>query len=341
MKSKRETIREKIETKINEALTEKFLTDDFFISKNLSRADFSEVLKPVTHIVESGGKRWRAILLVLCAEMYGSDSAEERAVCLAPVVEFIHTASLIHDDIEDASETRRGKPAAHIMFGLDTALNSGSWLYFFALQLLHDMPFTAKEKYFISEITVQAIYNLHIGQALDIQWHRDAEYFPTLAEYEKMIRLKTGTLAGLAGALGVFSATSDNVKAQTISLLMHDLGIAFQILDDVKNITTGIVGKNRGDDIVEGKKSLPVIFHLETQPNDRAELVRLFKTAREEGIYSSAVEAAIALLHTSSAIERATTYAHQKISQVKTRLAEFDTDGCSTAELLVFLDSLK
>lgn len=338
MKNKYDEIRRNIETVIHKALTSKFLTDDFFMSENICADDFAEILKSVSHLVESGGKRWRAVLLVLCAQLYSAENTA-RAIELAPVVEFIHTASLIHDDIEDASETRRGKPAAHILFGIDTALNSGSWLYFFALKLLSTVQFTPAEKCFIQEITVQAIYNLHIGQALDIKWHSDEKYFPSVADYEKMIRLKTGTLAGLAGALGVFSASDDSAQASQMSLLMHEVGIAFQILDDVKNITEGVVGKNRGDDIVEGKKSLPVIFHIEEKPEDSEKLAALFKTAKHEGIRSTAVAKAIAILHQSTCIERSTKYAHKKIAQVQNRLsAHYNNDAL--ADLFAFIESL-
>ena len=93
------------------------------------------LIAPDKNLIDLGGKRWRPLLLILCYEMANqkyknSPLTLDQAYDLVPLVEFIHTASLIHDDIEDSADLRRGKPAAHITYGLDTALNAGAWFYF-------------------------------------------------------------------------------------------------------------------------------------------------------------------------------------------------------------------
>lgn len=101
---------------------------------------------------------------------------------------------------------------------------------------------------------------------MDIGWHSNPDIIPSVDEYITMISLKTGSLAKLAGELGFIAAGKPINEVLEYGKLMTDMGIGFQILDDVKNITEGNAGKRRGDDIVEGKKSLPLIFYTEENP---------------------------------------------------------------------------
>ena len=116
--------------KIEGALRTAFLPDipEFAAEQN----PIALLSAPCASLVSGGGKRWRPLLAVLAYRLAGGNGDD--IYTLAPLIEGIHTASLIHDDIEDNSELRRGKPAAHVAYGLDSALNSGSWLYFRALQ---------------------------------------------------------------------------------------------------------------------------------------------------------------------------------------------------------------
>lgn len=255
---------------------------------------------PCASLVSGGGKRWRPLLAVLAYQLAGGSG--EDIYTLTPLIEGIHTASLIHDDIEDNSELRRGKPAAHVAYGLDSALNSGSWLYFRALQSIEGYHAPADIKLDLYTAALTQIRALHEGQALDIHWHRTAGFFPSRQDYEQMIRLKTGALAALAAYTGMRAAGKGHEESKSFAALFAGAGIGFQILDDVKNISTGNAGKKRGDDIVEGKKSLPVILHIEKYPEDAAALTAYFEQAQREGIDSPAVEKAIALLSSSGSI---------------------------------------
>jgi len=123
-----------------------------------------------------------------------------------------------------------------------------------------------------------------------------------------MVTLKTGTLSRLAGELGLLAGGVDEAEAAEYGALMAKIGVGFQILDDVTNLTTGNPGKKRGDDVVEGKKSLPVILHLEKRQGDLGFFADSFAQARKEGIASSAVEAVIGRLAESGAIEDARQY---------------------------------
>jgi len=258
---------------------------------------------PCASLIAGGGKRWRPLLAILAYQLAGGSGGE--IYTLAPLLEGIHTASLIHDDIEDNSELRRGKPAAHVAYGLDSALNSGSWLYFRALQSLEEYQAPASIKLDLYAAALKHIRSLHEGQALDIHWHRTAGFFPSRQDYERMIRLKTGALTALAAYTGMRAAGKTHEESEVFAALFAEVGIGFQILDDVKNISAGNVGKKRGDDIVEGKKSLPVILHIEKHPEDSAVLTAYFEQAGRDGIDSPSVEKAITLLSLSDSIAEA------------------------------------
>lgn len=254
-------------------------------------------------------------MLVLCAEMTAEHTAhndeQKKAKLLAdayhvtPLVEFVHTASLIHDDIEDNADMRRGKPAAHITYGIDTAINAAAWLYFEAPVCINTLDAESDIKMRLYKLYTQELRRLHLGQAMDIEWHRSPSLIPTMDEYSAMVQLKTGTLASLAAQTGILTAGGTAEKAASAGKIAANIGMGFQILDDVQNLTTGNPGKMRGDDIVEGKKSLPVLLHIQKIPQDKKIISNYMTQARKEGIKSPAVEQCIALLEKSGVIEEA------------------------------------
>ena len=291
---------------------------------------------PCASLVSGGGKRWRPLLAVLAYQLAGGNGDD--IYTLAPLIEGIHTASLIHDDIEDNSELRRGKPAAHVAYGLDSALNSGSWLYFRALQSIEGYHAPADIKLDLYTAALTHIRALHEGQALDIHWHRTADFFPSRQDYERMIRLKTGALAALAAYTGMRAAGKEHEESKSFAALFAEVGVGFQILDDVKNISTGNAGKKRGDDIVEGKKSMPAILHIEKHPEDAASLTAYFEQAQREGIDSPAVEKAIALLSSSGSIADAEAQGRGVIASVLNRLdARYGSTAREMFEMLFAL----
>lgn len=268
------------------------------------------LVQPCADLFQRGGKRWRPLLMVLCCELFGGG---DRAYDLTPVVELSHTASLIHDDIEDHADERRGKPAVHQLYGEDTAINAASWLYFHAQSVIEAFACPDSLKLQLFRVASRELRRLHLGQAMDIAWHREPSRIPVRAEYEAMVTLKTGTLSRMAGEMGVLAAGKDASLATVIGDLSAKIGVGFQILDDVRNLSSGNPGKKRGDDIVEGKKSLPVILHLEKNPEDLELLSAGFVRARAEGIDSPAVGEVITLLTGSGAVEEARMYGTQLI----------------------------
>ena len=306
--------------KIESTLRTAFLPDTSDISSDdLEQNPIALLSAPCASLVSGGGKRWRPLLAVLAYQLAGGSGDD--IYTLAPLIEGIHTASLIHDDIEDNSELRRGKPAAHVAYGLDSALNSGSWLYFRALQSIEGYHAPADIKLDLYTAALTHIRALHEGQALDIHWHRTAGFFPSRQDYERMIHLKTGALAALAAYTGMRAAGKEHEESNVFAALFAEAGVGFQILDDAKNISTGNAGKKRGDDIVEGKKSMPAILHIEKHPEDAASLTAYFEQARREGTDSRAREKAIALLSASGSIADAEAQGKKTIDLALEQLA--------------------
>ena len=277
------------------------------LSKAVKPLFIQKLIEPNKNLIDLGGKRWRPLFLILCYEMQKQKSQSglslEQAYSLTPLVEFVHTASLIHDDIEDSADLRRGKPAAHIQYGIDTAINSASWLYFQASVCINQLKVDDNFKLKLYELYTNELRRLHLGQAMDIYWHRNPEIFPTRAEYSAMVKNKTGTLASLAAKIGCVAGGMSVAEAEKYGEIAANIGMGFQIIDDVINLTTGNVGKKRGDDIVEGKKSLPVLIHTELKPQDKVQIADYMKTAAKDGIDSPAVEECISLLETSDCIK--------------------------------------
>jgi len=261
-------------------------------------------LEPGRELLRRGGKRWRPLVTVLSCEALGGGRAGD---ILAPLTEIPHNGSLIVDDIEDASLTRRGGPAIHTVFGEDLAINMGNLMYFLPTIVLERTIFDAATLAAITSDWLAVMRRLHLGQGYDILWHREAALFPDEDSYLRMCRFKTGSLASLAAILGARAAGSGESVIHALGGAWENLGTGFQILDDVQNLSSGIPGKDRGDDIVEGKKSLPVILYAASHPEDVSRLIELFAEAAENtpGGDWSAVEEAIGLLESSGAVTEA------------------------------------
>ena len=300
-------------------------------------AEADAFLEPGRALMRRGGKRWRPLVTVLTCEALGGGG---RGDVLAALTEIPHNGSLIVDDIEDSSLTRRGAPAIHLEFGVDLAVNMGNLMYFLPSVVFERGDFDGETTAALVQDWLGVMRRLHLGQGYDILWHGRADLYPDRGAYLRMCRFKTGSLASLAARLGVRAALAHpggdageaarGTKAAKVAeaeraeggshsqgaagelieglgAAWEDLGTGFQILDDVQNLSSGIPGKDRGDDIVEGKKSLPVILHAGEHPGDRGRLAELFARAAEgapEGDWS-AVNETIALLEESGAIRRA------------------------------------
>lgn len=219
------------------------------------------------YIVNSGGKRLRPVLAVLSARAMGCKS--EHHIDLAAIVEFIHTATLLHDDVVDASDLRRGRETANALWGNEASVLVGDFLYSRSFEMMVDvgnmrvMEILAKATNVISEGEVLQLLNVH-----------DAD--TTEERYLNVIRYKTAKLFEAACQLGAIISGSDSVQEQALATYGMHLGTAFQLIDDVLDYSASSeeMGKNVGDDLAEGKPTLPLIYVMRHGDETQAALVR-------------------------------------------------------------------
>ena len=219
------------------------------------------------YIVNSGGKRLRPILHLLSARALGY--AGVRHVELAAIIEFIHTATLLHDDVVDASALRRGHDTANALWGNEASVLVGDFLYSRAFEMMVDigsmrvMEIMAHTTNTIAEGEVQQLLNCHDPDTDE-------------ARYLEVIHNKTAKLFEAATQLGaVLSGTNENVERAMAAYGMH-LGTAFQLVDDVLDYSdsSAEIGKNIGDDLAEGKPTLPLIYAMRQGSAEQATVIR-------------------------------------------------------------------
>ncbi|MAA70021.1 MAG: phosphoesterase [Deltaproteobacteria bacterium] len=226
-----------------------------------------------------GGKRFRPALLLLCAEWFGA--SYEDALPSAVALELFHNFALIHDDIEDSSLFRRGKPTLHHLHGIPLAINAGDSLFGMVYEILmsNRERFGDQKALDIISLFNQIFRATFEGQAYDIGWVAN-NHFPTRAEYFEMIRRKTGVYSGKGPCqLGALIADVPPDILEKIGDFGEALGIGFQIKDDVLNLEEDAgelkeYGKERGGDIREGKRTLITIHMLENLNQTDSEKLR-------------------------------------------------------------------
>jgi geranylgeranyl pyrophosphate synthase len=237
--------------------------------------------KPLYELLDRGGKRWRPVLLALVAEAFGVKKDVYKT--LFPVIEVIHNSSLISDDIEDGSEMRRGKPAVHKIFGVDIALNASEFAFFAPVQacIVQNKKIRKRIKLKLLEIYLEEMTKLSMGQAMDIVWHNNIGRANEITEneYFQMCAWKTGTLARMAAKMGAALGNASDEAIEAIGEYAEKIGIAFQIQDDILNLTGEEFAEKKGgvgEDITEGKRSLMVIHTLQVaSQEDKKRLIEI------------------------------------------------------------------
>jgi octaprenyl-diphosphate synthase len=219
------------------------------------------------HIVSAGGKRMRPAVLLLAARALGCRTDEP--ALLAAVIEFIHTATLLHDDVVDRADRRRGMQTANAVWGNAGAVLSGDFLYSRSFQMMVDAG--RMEVMRVLADTTNAIAE---GEVLQLLNSGDPDV--TEARYLRVIELKTARLFEAAGRLGAIAAGQDAPVQDRLGRFGHELGMAFQIVDDLLDYRADPEesGKNLGTDLAEGKPTLPLIHVLTHGTPTQAALVK-------------------------------------------------------------------
>jgi octaprenyl-diphosphate synthase len=272
------------------------------------------------YIISAGGKRLRPALLLLCCGALGFKGAQR--FNMAAVVEFIHTATLLHDDVVDESELRRGAPTANARFGNPASVLVGDFLYSRAFQMMVDaqsmriMQVLADATNIISEGEVMQLMNMH-NAALDE------------AGYLQVIRSKTAKLFEASARVGAILSGATPAQEEACAEYGQAMGTAFQVIDDVLDYAgdATVMGKNLGDDLREGKTTLPLIAAM--QRGTDAERTTI-QTAIETGDLSM-LEAVVAIVHKTGALEVAKASARgeaERAIQAAKQLPANDYSAC-------------
>jgi octaprenyl-diphosphate synthase len=225
------------------------------------------------YIINSGGKRLRPALVVLSAEAFGYKGKQHHD--LAAVVEFIHTATLLHDDVVDESDLRRGRATASALFGNAASVLVGDFLYSRAFQMMVEVG-----EMRVMQILADATNTIAEGEVLQLLNCHDPDV--DTDNYMRVIHCKTAKLFEAAMRLGaILGKASDSDEQAAAKYGMH-LGTAFQLIDDVLDYSADELqtGKHLGDDLAEGKPTLPLIYAMQHGTSEQAAIVR---SAIEQG----------------------------------------------------------
>jgi octaprenyl-diphosphate synthase len=251
------------------------------------------------HLIAAGGKRLRPLLTVAAARLVGSDN--DACLKLAASVEFIHTATLLHDDVVDGSQLRRGKVAAHLIWGAAQSVLVGDFLFARAFELM-------VETNSMKALAILARASRVIAEGEVLQLTRSHDLNLSQAIYLDIIAAKTAELFAAASEAGAVSAGVDKVKSDALRAYGLNLGLAFQLADDALDYggATETLGKNAGDDFREGKATLPLLLAIARSGPREAEFWERaigrreqteadFRRARELIIGSGALDATLDL----------------------------------------------
>ena len=240
------------------------------------------------YIVNSGGKRLRPLLAVLSAKMFNYQGDLHHL--MAAIIEFIHTATLLHDDVVDESDLRRGNETANALFGNAASVLVGDFLYSRAFEMMVDvddmrvMQILATTTNVIAEGEVMQLMNVHDADTSE-------------EKYLEVIYCKTARLFEAATQLGAILCDRDEKEVQAMATYGRYLGTAFQLIDDVMDYSSNSeeMGKNVGDDLAEGKPTLPLIYAMQ---KGSIEQVTLIKSAIEKGGYDKIDQVQAIIQHT-------------------------------------------
>ena len=240
-------------------------TDEILINRLNSNVD---LINQMSHyIIASGGKRLRPLLLLLSARATNYVGSDHHA--MAVVIELIHTATLLHDDVVDNSDTRRGTITAHKNFGNESTILVGDFLYSRAFQMMVEIGHMR-----IMEIMSEATNTIAEGEVMQLINCGNPD--TTKEQCLEVIYRKTAKLFESAATIGAVLAGQSNKIEASLSIYGQEMGMAYQLIDDALDYSSSyeIMGKEVGDDLSEGKPTLPLIYALERANPEMQMIIR-------------------------------------------------------------------
>ncbi|MCX6773079.1 MAG: polyprenyl synthetase family protein [Candidatus Micrarchaeota archaeon] len=276
----------------------------------------TEVYGLLSEFFSRKGKSLRPALCIECCKAVGG--RPEEALQAAVAIELFHNFTLIHDDIEDGSLMRRGTPCLHVKYGLPLALNAGDGLFMMVWQAAQKIEGPKRER--VISLLLSSFTKVLEGQAAELGWYYKNKWDVTEPEYYRVIEGKTGALIAASCEAGAILGNADEETCKQMSGFGMDLGLGFQIIDDVLNIVgdESKYGKEIGGDIQEGKRTLITIWALRTLPAvKKAKLELILKKKKKSAME---IRAAITLIKESGAPEEVMKVAESLVDRAIGRL---------------------
>ena len=231
------------------------------------------------YLYAAGGKRLRPALLLLCARALGG-VAGPSAIRMGAVVEILHAATLVHDDVIDQAETRRGRPSTNVQWGNHTCVLAGDWLYMQAFQIA-----LRERNFHILDLLISLTQLMVEGEL--IQLERIGKIAITEADCMELVDRKTAGLFSVCAKLGAIVANADTAAEDKLGDFAWNLGMAFQLVDDLLDFTAReqTLGKPVGGDLKEGKVTLPLVYALERcSTADRAKIETVLRERNYDSV---------------------------------------------------------
>jgi len=278
---------------IKSLIAEDMTSVDALIQKRLA-SDVVLVNQLSHYIVNSGGKRLRPQLSLLASRACGYEG--DLHYTLSAIIEFIHTATLLHDDVVDESQMRRGRETANALFGNAASVLVGDFLYSRAFEMMVDL-----DSMKIMQILAETTNVIAEGEVMQLMNCHDPE--TTEQRYLDVIHAKTAKLFEAATRLGAVLCKRPEAEEQAMAAYGMHLGTAFQLIDDVLDYSSSSseMGKNVGDDLAEGKPTLPLIYVMRNGTEAQSEIVR--KAIEQGGL--DYIDEVLAAIHETGAIDYA------------------------------------
>ena len=232
------------------------------------------------HLIVNGGKRLRPYMVIRSCQILGGKSST--AMIAASAVEMVHNFTLVHDDIMDNDEMRHGVPTVHKKFGMPIAILAGDVLFSKAFQIISESKLSPNATTHLISRLAKACVDVCEGQLLDIKM-ADEKRIPTESEYITMIGKKTAALFDVSCAMGAICATNKPKDISNLSTFGRNLGIAFQITDDLIGVMGDpkVTKKPVGNDLREGKKSLPILMAIKlAKGNEKKTILKAFGNSK-------------------------------------------------------------
>ncbi|WP_408639782.1 polyprenyl synthetase family protein [Devosia beringensis] len=289
----------------------------------LSRANSHVEMVPelARYLIDSGGKRLRPMLTVAAAQLFGKGNGS--AINFAAAVEFMHNATLLHDDVVDESDMRRGKPAARMVWGNKASILVGDFLLGQAFMMM-------VETRDVDSLGVLSSASAVMAEGEVFQLSKTGDLSTTAEDYAEVIRAKTAVLFQAACEVGAMAGGADEAGRQALATYGLELGNAFQLVDDALDYggQAGTLGKNTGDDLREGKMTLPIILAL--ADGTAAERETISTALGDPEATAEQVEAVVAILNRLDALPRTLAQAHGHARAAQQALKALPASDLST-----------